>query len=49
MISGGGVVYAPLGPTHLAIEDVAIMRALPNMTIIAAADAKEMKRLVPAK
>jgi hypothetical protein len=27
---GGGLVYAPLGPTHLAIEDLAIMRALPN-------------------
>src|ERR1700684_1998501 len=29
--NGGGLVYAPLGPTHLAIEDIAIMRALPNM------------------
>src|SRR6266581_6837156 len=46
--NGGGLVYAPLGPTHLAIEDIAIMRALPNMTIIAPADAVEMKRLVPA-
>lgn len=46
--SGGGVVYAPLGPTHLAFEDVAIMRALPNMAIIAAADAREMRRLMPA-
>src|SRR4029078_12855510 len=42
--NGGGVVYAPLGPTHLAIEDVAILRALPNMTILAPADAKEMSR-----
>ena len=24
--NGGGVVYAPLGPTHLAIDDLAIMR-----------------------
>ena len=32
--NGGGLVYAPLGPTHLAIEDFAILRALPNMTII---------------
>ena len=32
---GAGLVYAPLGPTHEAIEDIAIMRALPNMTIIA--------------
>jgi transketolase len=46
--SGGGVVYAPLGATHLAIEDIAIMRALPNMTVLAPADAVEMKRLVYA-
>jgi len=45
--NGGGLVYAPLGPTHLAIEDMAIFRALPNMTIIAPADADEMDRLMP--
>jgi transketolase len=43
---GGGLVYAPLGPTHLAVEDLAIMRALPNMTVTAAADAEEMVRLM---
>src|SRR2546425_5843786 len=45
--SGGGVVYAPLGPTHLAIDDIAIMRAIPNMTIVAPCDANEMGRLMP--
>ena len=45
--NGGGLVYAPLGPTHLAIEDISILRALPNMTIVAVADAEEMKRLMP--
>lgn len=45
--NGGGLVYAPLGPTHLAIEDMGIMRALPNMTVLAPADAAEMGRLVP--
>ena len=44
--NGGGVVYAPLGPTHLAIEDFAIFRSLPNMTIVAPCDADEMKRLM---
>ena len=44
--NGGGVVYAPLGPTHLAIEDIAIMRSIPNMSIIAPCDADEMKRLM---
>ena len=45
--NGGGLVYAPLGSTHLAFEDVATMRALPNMTIVAPADAEEMQRLMP--
>lgn len=46
--NGGGVVYAPLGPTHLAIEDIAIYRALPNMCILAVADAREMRAAMPA-
>lgn len=46
--NGGGYVYAPLGPTHQAIEDIAIMRALPNMTVTAACDADEMDRLMQA-
>jgi transketolase len=45
--NGGGLVYAPLGPTHEAIEDLAIMRAIPKMTIVAPADANEMRRLMP--
>ena len=44
--NGGGVVYAPLGPTHLAVEDFAIMRALPNMTVVAPCDADEMRRFM---
>jgi transketolase len=44
--NGGGGVYAPLGPTHLAIEDIAIMRALPNMSVVAPCDADEMNRLM---
>jgi transketolase len=44
--NGGGGVYAPLGPTHLAIEDLAIMRALPNMAVVAPCDADEMNRLM---
>jgi transketolase len=46
--NGGGVVYAPLGPTHQAIEDIGILRTLPNMTIVAPCDADEMKRLMEA-
>jgi transketolase len=42
--SGGGAVYAPLGPTHMALDDIALLRPLPNMTIVAPADAPEMTR-----
>ncbi len=45
--NGGGMVYAPLGPTHMAIEDISILRAIPNMTIVVPADADEMRRLIP--
>lgn len=45
--NGGGMVYAPLGPTHMATDDIAILRALPNMTIVAPTDAEEMKRFMP--
>ncbi len=44
--NGGGLVYAPLGPTHQAIEDISIMRTLPNLTIISPCDAYEMKHLM---
>lgn len=46
--SGGGLVYAPLGPTHLAFEDIALLRTMPNMAVVAPADADEMRRLVLA-
>lgn len=45
---GGGVVYAPLGPTHLAVEDIGSLRLLPNMTILAACDAEEIDRAIMA-
>jgi transketolase len=44
--NGGGAVYAPLGPTHLAVEDMAILRVLPNMTVVAPCDADEMRRFM---
>ncbi len=43
--NGGGYVYAPLGPTHLAFEDLAIMRTIPNMTIFCPADSNEIQQL----
>lgn len=38
---------SPGGPSHQAIEDVAIMRSLPNMTVIDVADAVEIRQVVP--
>jgi transketolase len=37
--SGGGFGYSGDGPTHHAVQDVAIMRTLPNMTILNPSDA----------
>jgi transketolase C-terminal domain/subunit len=45
---GGGVVYGPLGYTHHAIEDLAIMRALPNVAVVAPGDPVEVRLAVPA-
>jgi transketolase len=35
---GGGLAYGSLGMTHHATEDLAIMRALPNMVVVAPGD-----------
>jgi len=35
---GGGFEYANAGPTHHGIEDVAVMRALPGLSVLAPAD-----------
>jgi len=46
--SGGGAVYAPLGPTHMAIEDIALLRTMPNMAVVVPCDAPEMQRVMDA-
>lgn len=38
---------SPGGPSHQATDDVALMRALPNMTVIDVADAVETAQVVP--
>ncbi|MFH1713101.1 MAG: transketolase C-terminal domain-containing protein [Candidatus Jacksonbacteria bacterium] len=40
---GGGFDYYSLGPTHHATEDLAIIRSLPNMTVVAPGDPVEAK------
>ncbi|HEV2116614.1 MAG TPA: transketolase C-terminal domain-containing protein [Terriglobales bacterium] len=39
---------SPGGPSHQAIDDVALMRALPNMTVVEPADAVEVRQAVTA-
>ena len=38
---------SPGGPSHQAVDDVAIMRSLPNMTVVDVADATEVRQAVP--
>ncbi len=45
--NGGGLVYAPLGATHIAIDDIAIMRSIPNMSVICCSDNVEMAEFMP--
>lgn len=43
---GAGYTYGPAGATHHAIEDIAIMRALPNMTVLCPGDPVEVAALL---
>jgi transketolase len=38
VIIGGGLAYGALGMSHHSTEDIAMMRALPNMVVVAPAD-----------
>lgn len=44
--AGAGFTYGPAGATHHAIEDIAIMRSLPNMTVLCPGDPVELKCLL---
>ena len=43
-----GITVGEDGASHQAIEDIAIMRALPNMTVISPADAVETRHVIKA-
>jgi transketolase len=45
---GGGFSYGALGISHHATEDLAIMRALPGVTVVAPGDDWETEHAVPA-
>lgn len=46
--TGSGLSYAELGPTHHSCEDLAILRVLPNMTVLAPADEVELRQCMRA-
>jgi transketolase len=41
--TGSGLSYAELGPTHHSLEDLAILRTLPGMCVLAPCDATELR------
>lgn len=43
---GAGLTYGPAGTTHHAIEDISIMRSLPNMTVCCPCDPVETEKIV---
>lgn len=45
---GGGYEYGHAGPTHYALEDLAIARTQPGMTVLAPADPAQARRVVRA-
>ena len=43
---GAGLTYGSVGTSHHAIEDIAIMRAIPNMTVLCPGDPIETRELI---
>jgi transketolase len=42
--TGSGLSYASLGPTHHSCEDMAVLRTLPNMSVLCPADSVELRQ-----
>ena len=42
--TGSGLSYSELGPTHHSLEDMAILRTLPGMRVVAPCDAAELRQ-----
>lgn len=45
---GGGLSYAELGVTHLACDDIALLRLYPNMSVVCPADTAEVRLALEA-
>ncbi len=48
VIIGGGMAYGPLGISHHSTEDLAILRALPKMVVLAPCDCQEARAAAQA-
>ncbi len=48
VVTHGGITVGPDGASHQAIEDIALMRAISNMTIVVPSDAPETKEAILA-
>ena len=48
LVTHGGISSGTSGTTHHAIEDIAIMRSIPNMTVLVPGDVSEMKQVIDA-
>ena len=46
--TGSGLSYAELGPTHQSLEDMAILRTLPGMRVLAPCDSTELRLAIRA-
>ncbi len=46
--TGSGLSYGELGPTHHSCEDIAILRAMPEMTVVCPADGVELRAALNA-
>ena len=44
----GGISYGALGMSHHSVQDLAVMRAIPNMTVVLPADRFETEKVVEA-
>lgn len=44
--SGGGLAYSTLGSTHETIEDIAVMRTIPHLTILTPCDGFEVEQAI---
>ncbi len=41
--TGSGLCYSTLGPTHHSLEDMAMLRVMPDMVVFAPSDATELR------